>query len=72
MVDIASSEQLERLLSALSEQLARAGRHYELVVVGGSALLALGLISRVQRVWSTSGCQTASLSASIREASAVR
>lgn len=33
----------------LAQQLARAGRHYELVVVGGSALLALGLINRPTR-----------------------
>lgn len=46
MLIIASVEQLNRLLDAISEHLASAGRHYELVAVGGSALLALGLITR--------------------------
>jgi Nucleotidyltransferase of unknown function (DUF6036) len=46
MLDIANADQLERLLDAVAQQLARAGQHYELVVVGGSALLALGLIDR--------------------------
>jgi hypothetical protein len=46
MIDIATSEQLDELLSAVSEHLALTGRHYELVAVGGSALLALGLITR--------------------------
>jgi hypothetical protein len=34
------------LLSALGEQLTDAGESYEIVVVGGSALIALGLVSR--------------------------
>lgn len=49
MVNITSMYHLNRLLDALSGQLARASRSYELVVVGGSALLALGLISRPTR-----------------------
>jgi hypothetical protein len=36
-------------LWALSEQLAAADAHFELVVVGGSALVALGLIERATR-----------------------
>lgn len=37
------------LLEALGEQLAARGAHAELVVIGGSALLAVGLISRPTR-----------------------
>lgn len=37
------------LLKALGEQLAARGAHTELVVIGGSALLAVGLISRTTR-----------------------
>lgn len=44
---ITSDESTDRLLSALSEHLAAAGESYELVVIGGSALLALGAITRV-------------------------
>lgn len=46
MINIASAETGARLLDALGEQLAALNAHYELVVVGGSALLALGLIDR--------------------------
>jgi Nucleotidyltransferase of unknown function (DUF6036) len=46
MVDIATPDQVDQLLRALSEQLERTGSQFELVVVGGSALLALGLIAR--------------------------
>jgi Nucleotidyltransferase of unknown function (DUF6036) len=49
MSDIASKEATDRLLSALSEQVAALGQRFELVVVGGSALLALGLITRPTR-----------------------
>lgn len=49
MADITTSEQVNELLAALGEQLAAAGRPYELVVVGGSALLALGMIDRATR-----------------------
>lgn len=49
MSDIANHEEADRLLSALDEQLAALGQRYELVVVGGSGLLALGLIERSTR-----------------------
>jgi hypothetical protein len=49
MSDIASKDAADRLLSALGEQLAAAGQRFELVVVGGSGLLALGLIERSTR-----------------------
>jgi hypothetical protein len=44
-----SAEATDRLLSALGEQLGVLGERYELVVIGGSALLALGLVSRPTR-----------------------
>lgn len=40
---------MDQLLSALAEQLAHAGERYELVVIGGSGLLALGVIERATR-----------------------
>ena len=40
---------VDTLLSALSEQVAVRGERYSIAVVGGSALLALGLISRPTR-----------------------
>jgi hypothetical protein len=43
---IDSAADTDRLLMALAEQLSRAGQKYDLVVIGGSALLALGLTSR--------------------------
>jgi hypothetical protein len=46
---IAAGSDLDRILSALSEQLAPAGEQTELVVVGGSALVALGLVARATR-----------------------
>lgn len=46
MNNIQTAEAAARLLDALGEQLEQAGAAYELVVVGGSALLALGLVSR--------------------------
>jgi hypothetical protein len=49
MSDIKNKEQADRLLSALSEQLAFAGERFELVVVGGSGLLALGEIDGTER-----------------------
>ncbi len=49
MSDIASRDAAERLLSALGEQLAAVGQRYELVVIGGSGLLALGIIERSTR-----------------------
>jgi hypothetical protein len=41
-----SSAEMDRLLSALGEQLSSGGHEYDLIVIGGSALLALGLLSR--------------------------
>jgi Nucleotidyltransferase of unknown function (DUF6036) len=49
MLNISSVADAARVLDALGEQLARAGARYELVVIGGSALLALGLVSRATR-----------------------
>jgi hypothetical protein len=49
MSDIASVDTVARLLSALGEQLASLGQHFEVVVIGGSGLLALGLIERSTR-----------------------
>lgn len=43
---IDSQAKADRLLLALGEQLSLTGDAYDLVVIGGSALLALGLISR--------------------------
>jgi Nucleotidyltransferase of unknown function (DUF6036) len=40
---------VDTLLSALGEQLVLLGQSYSIVVVGGSALLALGLVSRPTR-----------------------
>jgi len=46
MTDIGRPDRVRELLTALSEQLAARGQHYEVVVVGGSALLALELVDR--------------------------
>ncbi|MHB8492274.1 MAG: DUF6036 family nucleotidyltransferase [Solirubrobacteraceae bacterium] len=46
MTDITTADRMEEMLDALAQQLAAAGHHYELVVIGGSALLALGIIQR--------------------------
>ena len=46
MANITRSDRVQELLDALSEHLAARGQHYELVVVGGSALLAQGLVER--------------------------
>jgi hypothetical protein len=43
---IDSAAAADRLLGALAEQLAAGGHAYDLVVIGGSALLALGLVAR--------------------------
>ncbi|MBS1882210.1 MAG: hypothetical protein JSS97_04560 [Actinobacteria bacterium] len=48
MSDI-TSKSIDVLLDALGEQLASRGERYELVVIGGSALLALGLVERTTR-----------------------
>jgi len=39
----------QQVLSALGDQLDAAGEHFEIVIIGGSALLALGLIDRATR-----------------------
>lgn len=49
MSDIASRDATDRLFSALGEQVAALGQRFKLVVVGGSGLLALGLIERSTR-----------------------
>jgi hypothetical protein len=49
MSDISNREMTDRVLSALGEQVAALGQRFELVVVGGSGLLALGLIERSTR-----------------------
>jgi hypothetical protein len=49
MSDIANPQDTDALFSALGEQLTAAGERYELVVIGGSGLLALGLIERSTR-----------------------
>lgn len=49
MTDITNSDRAGELLAALSEQLAARGQHYELVVIGGSGLLALGFTDRPTR-----------------------
>jgi hypothetical protein len=43
------AERADELLAALGEQLAAAGEHFDLVIIGGSALLALGLVERATR-----------------------
>jgi hypothetical protein len=48
-VPIDSAKAASDLLGALGDQLAAHGERYTLAVVGGSALLALGLISRTTR-----------------------
>ncbi|HTT94842.1 MAG TPA: DUF6036 family nucleotidyltransferase [Solirubrobacterales bacterium] len=48
MSDI-TPDNADRLLGALGEQLAARGERFELVVIGGSALLALGLVERTTR-----------------------
>lgn len=49
MSGIETREHAERLLSGLGEHLAAANERFELVVVGGSGLLALGEIERSTR-----------------------
>ena len=49
MSDITTSTDTDALFLALGEQLAAAGERYELVVIGGSGLLALGMIERSTR-----------------------
>ena len=45
-VAIPSADAADQLLNALGDQLASMGSVYELIVVGGSALLVLGLVNR--------------------------
>lgn len=46
IIPTVDATQTDQVLSALGEQLAARGQRIELVVIGGSGLLALGLISR--------------------------
>jgi hypothetical protein len=46
---IPNADAADVLLTALAEQLGAVGERYDLVVVGGSALLALGLVQRPTR-----------------------
>jgi hypothetical protein len=48
-MDALDQTRTHELLAAIGEQLAARGAHVELVVIGGSALLAVGLISRPTR-----------------------
>jgi hypothetical protein len=48
MSDI-TPDSTDQILSALGEQLAARGERFELVVIGGSALLALGLVERTTK-----------------------
>ena len=49
MTDITNRDTADLLLGALGEQLAASGARHELVVIGGSGLLFLGLIERSTR-----------------------
>ncbi|ADB53221.1 hypothetical protein [Conexibacter woesei] len=49
ILTITSSEGTDALLHALGEQLRAAGAAFDILVVGGSALLALGLVSRATK-----------------------
>lgn len=49
MKEIANKEVAEEVLTALGEQLAALGSRFEIVVIGGSGLLALGLVERSTR-----------------------
>lgn len=46
MTGITTLARANELLGALADQLTTAGQHYELVVIGGTGLLALGVIDR--------------------------
>jgi hypothetical protein len=48
MADI-TADLVDETLAALGEQLAASGERFELVVIGGSALLALGLVGRTTK-----------------------
>jgi hypothetical protein len=45
-IQLDSAAFTDRVLSALGEQLSLTGHRYDLIVIGGSALLALGLVTR--------------------------
>ncbi len=49
MYAISESAQADTLLDALAEQVSARGQSYTVAVVGGAALLALGLVSRATR-----------------------
>ncbi len=49
MMDVQDPDVANVLFSALGEQLAAQGSAFDLVVIGGSALLAVGLITRPTR-----------------------
>jgi hypothetical protein len=49
MKKIQDKDAAERLLDALGEQLTAAKQRFELVVIGGSGLLALGVVQRTTR-----------------------
>src|SRR5882724_9252443 len=49
VMQISNQAQTNDLFTVLGEQLAVEGERFELVVIGGSALLAIGLISRPTR-----------------------
>lgn len=48
-MDVQDRDRADQLLSALAEQLEAQGATLEIVVIGGSALLAIGLITRATR-----------------------
>ena len=48
-MNLVTADTAEQLLQALGEQLEAAGARYDLVVIGGSALLALGYVRRPTR-----------------------
>lgn len=48
-IPIQSAESADTLLAALGEQLLRQGSSFEIIVIGGSALLALRLVQRPTR-----------------------
>lgn len=49
MKEIATKAAADELLNALGEQLAAAGERFEIIIIGGSALLALGVLERATR-----------------------
>jgi len=49
-----TDETIGLLFGALADQLQALGSHIEIVVIGGSALTALGLVKRATRTWISS------------------